>query len=284
MWAQIVGKIRLALAPMANHWWQATLYVSASGLTTSLIPHRRGGLEMSFDFHRDVLDIATVSGAHRQVRLEPRSVADFHAELFAHLGELGVEVDISGSPNEIEEAIPFAEDEEHASYDPHFARRFWRSLVSAQNVFIAFRSDFIGKASPVHFFWGAFDLAVTRFSGRAAPRHPGGVPNCPDWVQELAYSHEVSSLGYWPGGGEEGVFYSYAYPEPDGFRRRPVAPATATFDEHLGEFVLPYSAVRGAADPEADLLAFARSTYQAAAELGGWDRERLDSSGASPEA
>jgi hypothetical protein len=276
MWTQIVGKIRLALEPMVNHWWQVPLYVSAVGLTTSLMPYRDGGLEIVFDFQRHRLVIVTVTGERRELMLEPRSVADLYAELFARLAEVGVEPAIMGRPVEVAIAIPFAEDEAHASYDPEYVHRFWRSLVSADRVFSRFRSRFVGKVSPVHFFWGSFDLAVTRFSGRAAPRHPGGAPNCPLWVMERAYSHEVSSCGYFPAGGEEGAFYSYAYPQPAGFHEQPVTPTTAFYDEGLGEFLLPYEAVRTADDPDAVLLEFLQSTYEAAADLAEWDRAHLE--------
>jgi hypothetical protein len=276
LWTQIVGKIRLALAPMINHWWQVPLYVDARGLTTSLMPYDGGGLEISFDFQRHVLAITTVAGNSAEMRLEPRSVADFYTELFARLREVGVDVKIYGRPVEVPVAIPFVDDDEHASYDGEYVHRFWRSLVSAERVMTKFRSRFLGKVSPVHFFWGAFDLAVTRFSGRPAPTHPGGIPNCPPWVMWRAYSHEVSSCGYWPGGADEGVFYSYAYPEPDGFRDASVAPPAAHFDADLGEFVLPYQAVRTAADPDACLVEFLQATYDAAADLAHWDRENLE--------
>jgi len=203
-------------------------------------------------------------------------VADFYADTLARLAELDVTVEILPRPVELPEAIPFPEDKTHASYDAQCAHRFWQSLVQAQRVLTEFRSRFVGKVSPVHFFWGAFDLAVTRFSGRDAPRHPGGVPNCADWVMEDAYSQEVSSCGYWPGGASEGVFYAYAYPEPDGFRTWPVEPEEATYDPGLGEFVLPYEVVRRAGDPDATLLPFLQTTYEAAAEPGGWDRRRLE--------
>jgi hypothetical protein len=276
MWTPVVGKVRLALSPMINHWWQATYYVNASGFTTSLIPWRDSAFEMVFDFRRHVLDITTVDGIRRELGLESRSVSDFYRELMEVLGSLGIEVNMLARPVEVEVAIPFAEDTVHATYDPRAAEAFWRSLVSSHRVFTEFRSRFIGKVSPVHLFWGGLDLAVTRFSGRAAPRHPGGVPNCADWVQELAYSHEVSSAGYWPNGADEGIFYSYAYPTPDGFRDAAVAPDAAFFDDTMGEFVLPYAAVRQAADPDAYLLAFLQSTYEAAANLGEWDRDALE--------
>jgi hypothetical protein len=276
MWTQIVGKVRLALAPMLNHWWQVTLYVSTRGLTTSLIHVDGRGLEMEFDFLDHVLRLHTSDGARREVALEPRSVASFYEATMAALSELGVKVSIMPRPVEVALAIPFGEDEQHHSYDPAAATRFWRVLLDADRVMSRFRAGFVGKASPVHFFWGGADLAVTRFSGRPAPRHPGGVPNCPDWVQELAYSHEVSSCGYWPGSGPEGAFYAYAYPEPDAFADWPVTPDAASYDPVMGEFVLPYSEVRTADDPDAVLLGFFQSTYEAAAELGGWDRAALE--------
>jgi hypothetical protein len=276
MWTQIVGKIRLALAPMLNHWWQVPLYVNGVGMTTSLMPHRGGGLEITFDLQHHRLTIVTVHGEHRELVLEPRSVADFYEELFARLDEVGVEVAILARPVEVEVAIPFGEDEEHTAYDPEYAHRFWRSLVSAKRVFDRFRSGFVGKASPVQFFWGSFDLAATRFSGRTAPRHPGGFPNVADRVMEEAYSHELANAGYWPGGAGEGIFFAYAYPEPDGYRHVAMSPSDARFSTDLGEFVLPYRDVRTATDPDAVLLDFLESTYEAAAELGGWDRTALE--------
>jgi hypothetical protein len=276
LWTQVVGKVRLALEPMMNHWWQVPLYVTARGLTTSLMPYGGRGLEMAFDFQRHVLDIRTTEGASREVALTPRSVADFYAEVMARLDELDVRVGILPHPVEIPVDVAFAEDNEHASYDAEYAHRFWLSLVQAHRVLTRFRAGFVGKASPVHFFWGAFDLAVTRFSGRTAPRHPGGIPNCPDWVTREAYSHEVSSCGYWPGGSESGAFYSYAYPEPAGFADWPVSPAGVTYDGTLKEFILPYDVVRRADDPDATLLSFAQSTYEAAATLNGWERTALE--------
>jgi hypothetical protein len=270
LWTQVVGKVRLALAPAVNHWWHVPLYVDARGLTTSLMPYRGIGVEVAFDFTAHELTVLTTTGGRRRMALEPRSVADFTAEFRASLDELGVAVPISRSPVEVIEAIPFDEDDVHASYDPDAVHRFWTSLVSAQRVLSRFRGEFRGKASPVHFFWGAFDLAVTRFSGRGAPPHPGGVPNCPDRVMTEAYSEEVSSCGYWPGGATEGVFYAYAYPEPPGYRRSPVEPAAAAFDEGLAEFVLPYADVRTAADPDGDLLRFLTATHAAAVATGGW--------------
>ena len=276
LWTQIVGKVRLALEPWVNHSWHIPLYVNARGLTTSLMPAGGRGLEIQFDFHHHVLELRTTDGRERHVRLEPRSVADFYAETMARLAELEVAVRIWPRPVELPDATPFPDDTKHASYDAEFAHRFWQALVQSHRVLTAFRSRFSGKASPVHFFWGAFDLAVTRFSGRPAPRHPGGVPNCAPWVMEDAYSQEVSSCGFWPGGADEGVFYAYAYPEPPGFRTWPVEPAGASYDERLGEFVLPYRVVRTAPDPDATLLSFLQTTYEAAAELAGWDRRQLE--------
>jgi len=276
MWSQIVGKVRLALTPMLNHWWQVTLYVSARGLTTALMHAGPIGVEMEFDFVDHVLAIRTSDGRRRDVKLEPRSVASFYDETMASLRDLGISVSIYPGPTEVVEAIPFPDDETHRSYDPDAMQRYWRALLRMRDVMLRFRSGFIGKASPVHLFWGGFDLAVTRFSGRPAPAHPGGVPHCPDWVQTLAYSHEVSSCGYWPNGASEGVFYSYAYPQPAGFADWSVEPDAASFDATLGEFVLPYETVRNAEDPVAMLLTFFESTYAAAADLGKWDRAALE--------
>lgn len=275
-WTQIVGKIRLALEPMVNHWWQVTLYVSARGLTTSLMHAGTTGLEIEFDLIDRVLELRTSDGRHRHVTLEPRSVASFYEATMAALDELGVQVKFLPRPVEVAESIPFAQDEQHHAYDADAVHRFWLALVQVHRVMARFRGLFIGKASPVHFFWGAADLAVTRFSGRTAPKHPGGVPNCADWVQELAYSHEVSSCGFWPGGSSEGSFYSYAYPQPAGFGDWPVVPDAAYYDKDLGEFLLPYAAVRTADDPDAALLSFFESTYEAAATLGGWDRAAIE--------
>jgi Family of unknown function (DUF5996) len=276
MWTQIVGKVRLALEPMVNHWWQVPLYVSARGLTTSLMHDGARGVEMEFDFVDHLLAIRTSEGEHQYIPLRPRTVASFFAEIMSALRELDIAVAILPRPVEVAYSIPFAEDEVHAFYDADAVVRFWTALVRIHRVMSVFRARFIGKVSPVHFFWGGPDLAVTRFSGRRAPRHPGGVPNCADWVQELAYSHEVSSCGYWPNGGGEGIFYAYAYPEPASFADWPVAPAAATYDRALGEFVLPYGAVRAADDPDTMLLEFFESTYRAAAELGGWPRADLE--------
>ena len=270
MWTQIVGKTRLALAPHLNHCWSSSLYVTARGLTTSLMPYAGGAAEIDFDFIAHELVVATTQGANRRMKLTPRPVADFYAEYRTCLDDLGIEVDISATPNEIVDAVPFDADTVHADYDAEAMHRFWLSLVSAHRVLSRFRAGFQGKASPVHFFWGAFDLAVTRFSGRSAPPHPGGVPNCPDRVMVEAYSAELSSCGYWPGGAEEGVFYSYAYPQPDGFAQEQVAPGAAHYDQELGEFVLPYAVVRTAEDPDATLLGFLESTFEAARSKASW--------------
>jgi len=276
LWTQIVGKVRLALSPMMNHWWQVPLYVSSRGLTTSLMHAPGTALEIEFDFIDHVLVLRTSAGTERAVVLEPRTVADFYASTMGALAELSVPVAILPQPQEVVAAIPFEDDVVHRSYDRDAAHRFWLALVNAHRVMNQFRSGFIGKASPVHYFWGAPDLAVTRFSGRRAPKHPGGVPNCADWVQELAYSHEVSSCGFWPGGAAEGVFYSYAYPAPAGFEDAAVLPEAARYDGELDEFLLPYEAVRTAPDPDAALLAFFESTYAAAADLGNWPRAELE--------
>ena len=275
MWTQIVGKVRLALEPMVNHWWQVPLYVTARGMTTSLMHAGDVGLEMEFDFVDHDLLIRTTRGETRSARLRPQPVADFYALTMLSLRELGISVSMLPRPVEVPEAIPFAQDNVHTSYDADAVRRFWQQLVAADRVMKRFRAGFIGKASPVHFFWGGFDLAVTRFSGRRAPKHPGGAPNCANWVMELAYSHEVSSCGFWPGGSAEGSFYAYAYPEPEGFAEWKV-PAEGYYDPSFREFLLPYEAVRRASDPDALLLNFFQSTYDAAAELGRWDRAELE--------
>jgi hypothetical protein len=276
MWTQIVGKIRLALNPLINHWWQVSLYVSARGLTTSLMHAGDSGVEIEFDFIDHQLHLQTTDGGRRHVALEPRTVASFYAATMAALDELGVSAHVNRHPNEVVEAIPFDQDDVHRAYDPNAAQRFWLGLVSMHRVLLDFRGRFIGKHSPIHFFWGGFDLASTRFSGRTAPKHRGGVPNCPDYVQELAYSHEVYSCGYWPGGNEEGAFYAYAYPEPEGFAEWAIQPEGARYDKALGEFLLSYTIVRTAADPAATLLAFAQSAYEGAATLGRWDRAALE--------
>jgi hypothetical protein len=278
LWTQIIGKIRLVRTPWLNHSWHVTLYVTARGLTTSPIPNGERSFQIDFDFLDHVLRLSTSDGAARQLPLVAQSVASFYASVMGALKELGIEVTIDEVPNELPDPIRFSEDAEHASYDPDAVRRFYRILLNCDRVFKQFRTGFLGKASPVHFFWGSFDLAVTRFSGRCAPRHPGGVPHLPDAVVEEAYSHEVSSAGFWPGGGaiDYPAFYSYAYPEPAGFRTMKVRPDPAFFSEALGEFIMPYDAVRTAADPDKALLDFLQSTYEAAAVLAKWDRDALE--------
>jgi len=270
MFTQIVGKIRLRCEPMVNHWWQVPLYVSARGLTTGAMPHDGDAFDMEFDLVDHTLRIRRSDGRSSEVALEPMPVAQFYAATMAALAGLGIDIAIAARPNEVDPSIPFADDFAHASYDADAVHRFWLQLVQAQRVLARFRAGFGGKVSPVHFFWGALDLAVTRFSGRTAPEHPGGVPNCPDHVMVEGYSHEISSAGFWPGGGAEGAFYSYAYPAPEGFADAPV-PAGAHFDHALGEFLLPYEAVRTAADPDRLVLDFLEATYAAAARLGRWD-------------
>ena len=270
MFTQIVGKIRLRCEPMVNHWWQVPLYVSARGLTTGAMPYDGDAFDMEFDLVDHTLRIRRSDGRSSEVALEPMPVAQFYAATMAALAGLGIDIAIAARPNEVDPSIPFADDFAHASYDADAVHRFWLQLVQAQRVLARFRAGFGGKVSPVHFFWGALDLAVTRFSGRTAPEHPGGVPNCPDHVMVEGYSHEISSAGFWPGGGAEGAFYSYAYPAPEGFADAPV-PAGAHFDHALGEFLLPYEAVRTAADPDRLVLDFLEATYAAAARLGRWD-------------
>ncbi len=277
LWTQIVGKIRLSLTPWLNHGWQAPLYVTACGLGTSPIPIGAEILEIEFDFVGHRLAVRTSRGAERSLPLEPQPVADFFAAIVDLLAGVGVAVAINETPNEVPNPIRFSDDRIHASYDAAAGHRFWRALVQADRVFKLFRSGFLGKASPVHFFWGSFDLAVTRFSGRRAPLHPGGVPGLPDAVAREAYSHEVSSAGFWPGNEAfpRAAFYAYAYPEPAGFRDRPPAPG-ATFDTTLGEFILPYDTVARAPEPDALLIDFLSTSYAAAADAGGWDRAALE--------
>jgi len=278
LWTQIVGKIRLALGPWINHSWGVTLYVTSRGLTTSLIPCGARAFEIEFDFIRHQLGISTTEGDERAIRLQPQSVASFYREVMSKLRELAIEVQIGMRPNETLEAIPFDRDEKHAAYDPEYANRFWRVLLQADRVFKEFRSRFCGKCSPVHFFWGSFDLAVTRFSGRPAPPHPGGIPHLPDAITREAYSQEVSSLGFWPGNDQipTALFYSYAYPSPDGFAQAKVKPAAASFHPQLREFVLPYDDVRGAESPDDAVLEFAQTTYDAASTLAKWDRAAFE--------
>lgn len=279
MWTQIVGKIRLRHEPWLNHSWHVPLYVTARGLTTSPIPGGASAFQIDFDFIDHLLWIRTSDGHVRQVMLAPKPVAEFYDEVGGAMGELGLEMGISTMPSEIPDGIPFDHDRTHASYDPDYANRFWRILLSTHQVFSRFRTGFLGKVSPVHFFWGSFDMAVTRFSGGTAPRHPGGVPKLSDAVAQEAYSHEVSSAGFWPGSPgpvEYPAFYAYAYPTPAGFAAASIQPAEALFSKELGEFLLPYDAVREAADPEQALMEFLQSTYEAAADLGGWDRAALE--------
>jgi Family of unknown function (DUF5996) len=277
MWTQITGKIRLALSPWVNHSWGVTLYLTARGLTTSPLPFGAKVLEIRFDFITHELLLLVSDGSARALQLRAQSVADFYREMMSALRELGINVQINTTPNEVTDAIPFEQDEKHASYDPEYANRFWRVLLQADRLFKDFRGRFCGKCSPVHFFWGSFDLAVTRFSGRAAPPHPGGVPHLPDAITREAYSQEVSSLGFWPGNEQvpQALFYSYAYPQPDGFAEATVKPAGAFFQKQLREFVLPYDDVRRAESPDAAVLEFAQSTYDAASMLAKWDRESL---------
>lgn len=276
LWTQVVGKVRMARTPLVSHWWNVPLYVTARGLTTGLIPADERGFSVDLDLIDHRLIVTTTSGTTDGFALEPMTVADFRARFHGLLDELGLATETWDMPVEIPDAIPFSADTTHASYDADAVHRFWLALVQMDRVMTEFRSRFLGKVSPVHLFWGALDLAVTRFSGRDAPPHPGGAPNCGPHVMHEAYSHEVSSAGFWPGGGAEGVFYSYAYPEPGGFRSASVSPEAARWDDDLSEFVLPYEVVRTADDPDAVLLAFLESTYAAAADAAGWDRAALE--------
>jgi hypothetical protein len=279
LWTQIVGKIRLAKTPWQNHSWHVALYVWARGLTTGPIPDGARTFQIDFDFIDHVLWLRTSDGHFRQLKLRAMSVAEFYADMMIALKELGIAVKINTMPNEIPDAVAFDQDTTHASYDPDYANRFWRVLLATHNVFSLFRTGFLGKVSPVHFFWGSNDLAVTRFSGRKAPRHPGGVPKLPDTVAREAYSHEVSSAGFWPGSPgpvEFPAFYSYAYPAPEGFAAAKVRPDAAYFSKDLGEFILSYDAVREAKEPERALMEFLQSTYEAAANLAKWDRAALE--------
>ena len=276
LWTQIVGKVRMASTPLMSHWWNVPLYVSARGLTTSMIPHGSRAFEVDFDLVAHRLEIVVSDGAVASMELAPRTVADFYTELMGHLDALGLATPIWTMPVEIPDAIAFEDDTQHSSYDAGQAHRFWLALVQMDRVFEVFRSRFVGKVSPVHLFWGALDLAVTRFSGRTAPPHPGGAPNCGPHVMHEAYSHEVSSAGYWPGPDDEGVFYSYAYPAPEGFAEAALDVPGARYDDALGEFTLPYEAVRAASDPDGLLLSFLQATYDVAADLARWDREALE--------
>jgi len=280
MWTQIVGKTRLALAPMVNHWWNVTLYVSSRGLTTSRMPYGTSGVSVDFDFIDHVLIARRDDGRTWTTPLAPRSVADFYRSYMSGLRSIGVDVRIWPVPVEIANPIPFAEDETHASYDADAAQRFWRALAQADRVLQIFRGRFVGKSSPVHFFWGSFDLACTRFNGAVAPRHPGGVPGLADWAVREAYSHCCISAGWWPGttGGPvaEPAFYAYAYPEPEGCPTAPIRPAAGYYNAQMHEWVLPYEVIRNSADPDRDALDFSQSTYEAAANLAGWNRSALE--------
>jgi hypothetical protein len=280
-WTQIVGKTRLAFAPMQNHWWQVVLYVTERGLTTSPIPYDDGrAFDISFDFVDHTLITQASDGDGRTLPLKPQSVADFYAEFMSTLRSLGIEAKILPVPMEMPDAMRFTEDRTHASYDPEAVHRFWQVLVHADRTLKEFRAGFMGKSSPSHFWWGGFDLACTRFSGRTAPLHPGGIPNCPDWVMVEAYSHECISAGFWPGnvGGPvtEPSFYAYSYPEPPGYNVAPVGPEGAYYHPVMREWVLPYETVRASADPERALLEFLQSSYQTAANLAKWDRGSLE--------
>jgi hypothetical protein len=277
LWTQIIGKVRLALAPMINHWWQVTLYVTSRGLTTSPMAYGTRTVQIEFDFLDHQLRIETSDGDCRSLTLAPRSVAEFYSETMAALKSLGIAVSIWSTPVEVEDRTPFEQDDKHAAYDADYAQRFWRVLVQTDRILTEFRSRFIGKVSPVHFFWGACDMAVTRFSGRSAPEHPGA-PNVARFVAREAYSHEVSSSGFWPGGGAVAmpVFYAYAYPEPEGFKEYPIQPREAFYSPEMREFMLPYDTVRTATSPDSVLLAFLQSTYEAAANLSQWERAKLE--------
>jgi hypothetical protein len=283
-WTQCVGKVRLVQTPWINHSWHVTQYVTTRGLTTSPIPYGERLFQIDFDFVDHRVLIATGEGDLRIIELAPRSVANFHTELFSKLTELGIDVEINPIPSEIPDGPRLDRDEQHATYDREYADRFRRVLLSSARVMQKFRSRYIGKVSPVHFFWGSFDLAVTRFSGRTAPPHPGGVPHLPLAVAREAYSHEVSSAGFWPGGigVDFPAYYSYAYPTPEGFSARKIRPAEAYFDKTLGEFLLPYNEVRRTSSPDDMLLDFFQTTYEAAAELADWNRSALEHDFAKP--
>jgi hypothetical protein len=277
MWTQIVGKIRLALTLLVNHWWNVPLYVAPRGLSTSAIPYNDRFFQITFDFISHLLLIETTDGSTKTIALRSRSVAEFYQEMMAALNSLGMPVTIWTTPVEVADRTPFEKDQKHSTYDPEYAQRVWRILAQTSRVLTKFRSRFIGKVSPVHFFWGAFDLAVTRFSGRTAPSHPG-VPNCGLFVMVEAYSHEVSSCGFWPGGGliDEPAFYAYAYPEPQGFKEYPIQPPEAFYHREISEFLLPYDVVRSAKSPDEVLLSFLQSTYEAEAMCAKWDRAGLE--------
>ena len=282
-WLQMVGKTRLALAPMQNHWWQVTLYLTSRGMSTSPMPCGDRSVDVELDFLQHRLIVRTSDGDTRLLSLEPCPVAEFYREYIDALQTLGITPRIRPVPTELADVVPFPEDREHSAYDPDAAQRCWRILASADRIFKEFRGRFLGKCSPSHFFWGSFDLACTRFSGRRAPKHPGGVPNCPDYVAVEAYSHECISAGWWPGSAgspvEEPAFYAYAYPEPAGCPEAPIRPTGASYNATMREWVLPYELVRSASDPREAVIEFLQSTYEAAADRGGWNRGELERSG-----
>lgn len=271
LFSQVVGKVKLKKTPLVNHWWNVTFQVTPRGLTSGPVPDGTRIFQMDFDFVDSQLQITSVDGSRAVVELRTMSVADFYAQTLRALADLDIAVEIYAVPNEIPDVVAFDQDCRVREYNSEHARTFWLQLVQAHRVLSSFRAGFVGKVSPVQFFWGSFDLAVTRFSGRRAPTHPGGAPNCPDWVMVEGYSREVSSCGFWPGGGEEGAFYAYAYPEPDGFAAQPVRPDQAFYSDEFRQFLLPYEAVRAADDPDAALLEFLRDTYAAVATLADWD-------------
>jgi hypothetical protein len=276
LWTQVIGKIRMELTPLINHWWNVTLYVTSRGLTTSSIPDQTRFFQIDFDFIAHELCISTSDGQRTSFALKSFSVAEFYQKTMDALASLGIKVKIWTMPQEISNPIRFEQDSKHATYDPEYVHRFWQILVQTNRIFTQFRSRFMGKVSPTHFFWGSFDLALTRFSGRTAPKHPG-VPSMPDFITHEAYSHEVSSCGFWPGGsGVEPFFYSYAYPEPEGFKDYQIQPEAAYYHKDIQEFVLPLEALRLSDTPDETLLSFLQSTYEAAAVLGKWDREALE--------
>jgi len=278
LWSQVVGKVRMCCAPWLNHSWSVALYVSTRGLRTSLVPHGAEGLELELDLLADILELRTTRGDRRTVALAPRSVSSFHAEVLEALAEVGLPVRVHPQPSEIPDSIPFHEDTAERAYEPAHARALWRALLQTERVMTRFRAEYVGKSSPVHFFWGSFDLALTRFSGRPAPPHPGGLPHFPDAVAREAYSHEVTSCGFWPGNraAPTPIFYAYAYPTPEGFSEAAVEPESAFWLGELGEFALPYEALRTAPDADAALLSFFRTTHAVAADRAGWDREALE--------
>jgi hypothetical protein len=278
-WTQIVGKTRMSHSPMQNHWWHATLYVTPRGLSTSSVPHGERSFDIEFDFIEHALGVRVSDGRTRSIPLRRMSVADFYHEYIGVLESLGIDADIYPAPNEMADNLRFEDDRVHASYDPDAVSRCWRVLSHADRLFKIMRGPYLGKSSPSHFWCGGFDLSFTRFSGRRAPTHPGGVPNCPDYVQVEAYSHECMSVGWWPGspgGLEEPAFYAYVYPEPPGCPEAPIRPAEARYDMGMREWILPYEAVRKSSDPDSLVLSFCAATYEAAASLGKWNREALE--------